>query len=84
MMFLEEWSLDGGWDKRHTNNSIELYNISDDIGEKNNLAQSIPEKRDQMLLELMAWQKRTNAPIPKAPNPQHNPEAKQDKKKRGS
>lgn len=82
MMFLEEWSLDGGWEKRHINNSIELYNISDDIGEKNNLAQSMPEKRDRMLRELMAWQKRTNAPIPKAPNPQYNPEAKQDKKKR--
>ncbi|MHC4366976.1 MAG: sulfatase [Planctomycetota bacterium] len=82
MMFLEEWSLDGGWDKRDTNNSIELYNIPDDISEKNNLAQTMPEKRDQMLRELTAWQKRANAPIPQAPNPQYDPKAKQEKKKR--
>ncbi|MHC4351719.1 MAG: sulfatase, partial [Planctomycetota bacterium] len=78
----EEWSLDGGWDKRHTNNSVELYNIADDIGEKDNLAQSLPEQRDKMLRELMAWQKRANAPIPKVPNPQYDPGAKQEKKKR--
>ena len=83
MMFMEEWSLDGGWDKRQSNNSIELYNLTADIGEKKNLAQSMPEKRDQMLRELMAWQKKTNAPIPKAPNPQYNPKAKPETKKRG-
>lgn len=82
-MFMEEWSLDGGWDKRQSNNSIEMYNLAADIGEKKNLAQSMPEKRDQMLRELMAWQKKTNAPIPKAPNPQYNPKAKPETKKRG-
>ena len=82
MMFLEEWSLDGGWEKRHTNNSVELYNIADDISEKRNLSQAMPEKRDQMLRELMAWQKRTDAPIPKAPNPNYDPNVKQQKKKR--
>jgi arylsulfatase A-like enzyme len=82
MMFLEEWSLDGGWDKRHTNNSIELYNIDDDISESRNLAKSMPDKRDELLAELMVWQKKTNAPIPKAPNPQYNPKAKQPPRKK--
>ena len=82
MMFLEEWSLDGGWDKRRTNNSIELYNIDDDISESINLAISMPGKRDELLAELMAWQKETNAPIPKAPNLQYNPKAKQPPKKK--
>lgn len=83
LMFLEEWSLDGGWDKRLANKSVELYNIREDIGEKNDLAQSMPDKRDEMLRELMAWQKRTNAPIPKTPNPHYNPRAKQQKESRG-
>ncbi|MCF0175840.1 MAG: sulfatase, partial [Bacteroidales bacterium] len=50
-IFYEEWMLDGGWDKRDSNNSIELYNLRDDISESHNLASEMPEKRDELLKE---------------------------------
>ena len=33
-LFYEEWMLDGGMDKIATNNSVELYNMKEDIGER--------------------------------------------------
>ncbi len=50
------------------NNSIELYNLKDDIGEQKNLAQINTGKRDELLEELMDWQKNIKAPIPTNPN----------------
>jgi arylsulfatase A-like enzyme len=67
MMFMEEWSLDGGREKMDTNNAIELYNLKDDISEQHNLALKEPEIRDRLLDELLAWQKNIGAPIPKEP-----------------
>ena len=43
---------------------LELYNLADDIGEQNNLAKTMPEKRDELLQELVAWRQSINAPIP--------------------
>ncbi len=71
LMFHEEWSLDGGIDKVNSNNSIELYNLKDDIGEQNNLAEINPEKRDELLEELLQWQKDISAPVPTEPNPEY-------------
>lgn len=48
---------------------VELYDLQNDIGEQVNLAQQKPDVTDRMLKELAAWQKRVNAPIPKALNP---------------
>lgn len=68
MMFLEEWSLDGGFDKRDINNALELYNLKTDVGESENLALKNPEHRDRLLDELIKWQASIGAPIPKTPN----------------
>jgi len=68
-MFHEEWSLDGGMDSIASNNSIELYNLIEDIGEANNLANEATEKRDELLNDLLNWQKGIGAPIPSKPNP---------------
>ncbi len=51
--------------------SLQLYNLKDDISESNNLAESVPEKRDELLKDLKQWQKETNALIPKERNPEY-------------
>ncbi len=56
------------------NNDIELYNLKDDIGEKNNLAESNPEKRNELLSMLEKWRDETNAPVPTELNPEYGPE----------
>ncbi|MBT31628.1 MAG: hypothetical protein CMO01_18385 [Thalassobius sp.] len=68
LMFLEEWTLDGGQANITSNNAIELYNLKEDIGESNNLANVETAKRDELLKDLMDWQKEINAPIPSEPN----------------
>jgi hypothetical protein len=45
--------LAGGSDHLDMNNSIELYNLKEDIGERNNLAQINTQKRDELLNELI-------------------------------
>jgi len=57
-------------------NSLELYNLKDDIGEKNNLADKLPEKTKQMHKILKQWRKSINAPVPTKLNPEYNPEQK--------
>lgn len=64
LQFHEEWVLDGGFDNIENNNSVELYNIKDDIGEKNNLCNVEVDKRNEMLHELLNWQKEIRALIP--------------------
>ncbi|RPF77273.1 MAG: arylsulfatase [Verrucomicrobia bacterium TMED71] len=49
----------------------ELYNLSNDIGEQNNLAKSHPEKLEELLAKLASIQKKTLARIP-TPNPTYN------------
>ncbi len=71
LMFHEEWVLDGGRKNLEENNSIELYNLKDDIAEQNNLAQINTGKRDELLKELMDWLNNTKAPIPTNPNPEY-------------
>jgi len=72
LMFHEEWVLDGGSKNLDTNNAIELYNLKDDIAEQNNLAQINTRKRDELLKELMDWQKNIKAPVPTTPNPEYS------------
>jgi arylsulfatase A-like enzyme len=43
----------------------ELYNLKDDIGEKNNLAKYLPKKVEELKNELGKWIKKTNAKLPK-------------------
>jgi arylsulfatase A-like enzyme len=69
-LYHEEWQLDGGRAHLETNHAVELYNLADDIGERRDLANENPAKRDELLNELLAWQKSTNALMPSQPNPE--------------
>ncbi|GGG51123.1 aryl-sulfate sulfohydrolase [Croceivirga lutea] len=50
---------------------MELYNLADDIGEKNNLVEKYPDKTNELLGLLKQWWKRTDAPIPDQLNPEY-------------
>lgn len=52
---------------------LELYNLADDIGEKNNLAEKMPEKTKELHEKLLAWRKSVKAPMPR-PNPKYDPD----------
>ncbi len=57
---LHEYFEDGG---------LELYNLEEDIGERNNLAEALPEKAEEMHQLLTDWRQRLDAPVPTEPNP---------------
>jgi len=44
---------------------LELYNLAEDIGEQNNLAEKMPEKTAQLHKLLVDWRKRVDARMPK-------------------
>jgi len=54
------------------NNDVELYNLKEDMGEKNNLAEAEPEKLNELLKILEDWRLKTNAPVPTELNPEFN------------
>lgn len=80
-LFHEEWLLDGGRSKLDVNHAVELYNLKDDIGEQKDLSASNHAKRDELLDELLAWQKATDAPVPTKLNPAYDPSAVAEKDK---
>ena len=45
-------------------NRVELYNLRDDIGEKTNLAEKMPDKAKELHARLVAWRAAVNAPMP--------------------
>ncbi len=53
------------------NNELELYNLKEDIGEKNNQAKSNPQKSNELLGLLEKWRKETHAPVPTELNPEY-------------
>ncbi len=80
-LYHEEWQLDGGREKLATNHAVELYNLSEDIGERTDLANSNPAKRDELLDDLLGWIKASDAPIPTIANPKYDPTVKPKKAK---
>ncbi len=44
--------------------TVELYNLADDLSEQEDLAQRLPEKRDELLGMLHKWQKEVGAKMP--------------------
>jgi arylsulfatase A len=48
----------------YRDNRLELYNINNDISEKVNLAQKMPEKVKELKNQLDAWRKAVNAEVP--------------------
>lgn len=68
LQYFEEWTLDGGWDRINENNAIELYDLKADPFETTNLANRNKAKRDDLLRDLIRWQKSVDAPIPSQAN----------------
>ena len=64
--------LQGDWKllEFFEDNHVELYNLKDDIGEKNDLAKTHPAKTAELLKLLSEWRKNVNAPMPR-PNPDY-------------
>jgi arylsulfatase A-like enzyme len=61
---------------------IELYNLRDDLGQTNNLAQKLPDKTKELHTRLAAWRQEINAPMPTKNTEQGQPaKAKKGKKK---
>lgn len=71
MIRLGDWKLHQYFE----DGALELYNLAEDIGESRNLAEGEPEKTRQLLERLEAWREAVDAPVPKAPNPEFDPEA---------
>lgn len=75
-LYHEEWQLDGGREKLASNRAVELYNLAADPGEHHDLATTQPAKRDELLDQLQAWLRATDAKIPTQPNSAYDPQAK--------
>lgn len=43
---------------------LELYNLKDDVGEKTNLAEKMPDKAKELHTKLIAWREAIKAPMP--------------------
>jgi arylsulfatase A-like enzyme len=63
--------------------TIELYNLANDVSEKNNLAAAQPANVAELRRELDAWRKEVGAEMMK-PNPDYDPSALTAKKKKGN
>lgn len=59
---LHEYFEDGGF---------ELYNLEVDLGERQNLTNSMPEKLAELKEKLIAWRKDTKGLVPKKLNPEY-------------
>jgi arylsulfatase A-like enzyme len=62
-----DWKLH----ERFEDGGLELYNLKQDIGEKNNLADAEPEKTRELHELLKAWRKQTGAPVPTELSPEY-------------
>jgi arylsulfatase A-like enzyme len=63
-LYHEEWILDGGREKVESNNSVELYHLGSDPGERHNLANRERGKRDELLDDIWSWISSVKAPLP--------------------
>ncbi|MDN5217417.1 sulfatase [Fulvivirgaceae bacterium BMA12] len=53
--------------------AVELYNLKDDLGERNNLVKERPQKTKELLNLLEQWREEVNATVPDELNPAYNP-----------
>ena len=70
---LGDWKLHEYFE--YGRDGLELYNLSNDIGEKKNLAAANPKKVRELHQLLIEWRKSTKAPVPTEPNPNYDAEA---------
>lgn len=65
--------------------ALELYDLENDIGERDNVAQRFPRVTEKLHSMLQAWRKETNAPVPDTPNPAYkNPRSANGRIRQGS
>ena len=64
----------GGWRlvEFYEDMHVELYDLTNDVGEKTDLAAKMPEKRDELRRKLHEWRKAVGAQMP-VPNPDFKP-----------
>ena len=55
---------------------IELYNLKEDLGEKKDLAGTMPGKANELHRTLIEWRKNVDAPVPAEKNPQYDHNAR--------
>jgi arylsulfatase A-like enzyme len=73
-LYHEEWQLDGGRARLANNDAVELYNLRRDIGERKNVALDEQRKRNELLDDLLAWMKATDALMPTEKKPAYRPD----------
>jgi arylsulfatase A-like enzyme len=78
-LYHEEWALDGGREQLATNHAVELYHLASDIGERQDVANENTAKRDELLDDLLAWFRATDALLPTQLNPKFDLQAQQQK-----
>ena len=66
--------IKNNWKLHHyfEDNTIELYNIMEDVSESKNLSEINKEKTKELFDDLEKWRKENNAPIPSMKNPNYN------------
>ena len=55
-----DWKLLESFEDHH----LELYNLKEDIGEKNNLAEKMPDKARKLHAMMLAWREGIHARMP--------------------
>lgn len=65
----------------YEDNHVELYNLKDDISERNDLSQSQPKLAEELRAQLHAWRKEVGAQMP-TPNPDYDAEKDKPKPKK--
>lgn len=70
--------LHNNWKLHHyfEDNALELYDLKNDLGERNDLALSHPEKAKELYNLLDSWRKEVDAPVPSELNPEYDPNFK--------
>ncbi|MBL9155532.1 MAG: sulfatase-like hydrolase/transferase [Verrucomicrobiales bacterium] len=61
--------------------TVEVFNLAKDPGERNDLSGSMPEKARELAADLHAWQTEVDAPRPTEANPNHDPSAQPNRGK---
>ena len=69
-MLLGKWKLHEYFE----DGKFELYDLSKDLNERKNLAETMPEKLAEMKKMLNAWRSETKAPVPTEANPKYDPD----------
>ncbi|MBU6180777.1 MAG: sulfatase-like hydrolase/transferase, partial [Verrucomicrobia bacterium] len=63
--------------------TVEIYDLSKDPGERNDLSASMPDKAKELSGALHAWQEETGAPRPTGANPDYDPSVQPERGKGG-